>query len=123
MEFTDLHEKNQFYKFQNEIQQFNNNCYYNKSTTILLESIKCFEDHPGLHYLLALTYYNCKEYLKATECLKTAIYYDENNNKYLGLIGCCFFQINDFESAFNYAKKAYEIDNYNLDAILTLGKI
>ena len=123
MDYTNLHEKKQFDKFQNEIQQYNNNCYYNKSTSILLESIKCFTDHPGLHYLLALTYYNCKEYLKATECLKTAIYYDENNNKYLGLIGCCFFQINDFESAFNYAKKAYEIDNYNLDAILTLGKI
>jgi len=123
MDYTNLHDKNQFDKFQNEIQQYNNNCYYNKSTSILLESIKCFTDHPGLHYLLALTYYKCKEYLKATECLKTAIYYDKNNNKYLGLIGCCFFQINDFESAFNYAKKAYEIDNYNLDAILTLGKI
>ena len=123
MDYTNLHDKRQFDKFQNEIQQYNNNCHYNKSTSILLESIKCFEDHPGLHYLLALTYYNCKEYLKATECLKTAIYYDENNNKYLGLIGCCFFQINDFESAYNYSKKAYEIDNCNLDAIITLGKI
>jgi len=123
MEFTDLHDKKQFYKFQSEIQQYNNNCNYNKSTTILLGAIKCFEDHPGLHYLLALTYYNCKEYLNATECLKTAIYYDENNNKYLGLIGCCFFEINDFESAFNYSKKAYEIDNNNLEAIITLGKI
>lgn len=123
MDYTNLHDKTQFHRFQSEIQQFNNNCNYNKSITILLESIKCFEDHPGLHYLLALTYYNCKEYLKATECLKTAIYYDENNNKYLGLIGCCFFQINDFESAYNYSKKAYELDNYNLDAIITLGKI
>jgi len=123
MDYTNLHDKRQFDKFQNEIQQYNNNCHYNKSTSILLESIKCFKDHPGLHYLLALTYYNCKEYLKATECLKTAIYYDENNNKYLGLIGCCFFQINDFESAYNYSKKAYEIDNCNLDAIITLGKI
>jgi AAA+ superfamily predicted ATPase/TPR repeat protein len=123
MDYTNLHDKTQFHRFQSEIQQFNNNCNYNKSITILLESIKCFEDHPGLHYLLALTYYNCKEYLKATECLKTAIFYDENNNKYLGLIGCCFFQINDFESAYNYSKKAYELDNYNLDAIITLGKI
>lgn len=41
----------------------------------------------------------------------------------LGLIWCCFFQINDFESVYNYARKAYEIDNYNLDAIITLGKI
>lgn len=123
MDYTNLHDKNQFDKFQTEIQQFNNNCNYNKSIPILLESIKCFGDHPGLHYLLALTYYNCKEYLKATECLKTAIYYDENNNKYLGLIGCCFFQINDLESAYNYSKKAYELDNYNLDAIITLGKI
>lgn len=123
MEFTDLHDKIQFQKFQNEIQQYNNNCSYAKSTTILIDAIKCFKDHPGLHYLLALTYYNCKEYLKATECLKTAIYYDENNNKYLGLIGCCFFEINDFESAYNYSKKAYELDNYNLDSIITLGKI
>lgn len=123
MDYTNLHDKTQFDRFQSEIQQFNNNRNYNKSITILLESIKCFEDHPGLHYLLALTYYNCKEYLKATECLKTAIFYDENNNKYLGLIGCCFFQINDFESAYNYSKKAYELDNYNLDAIITLGKI
>ncbi|WP_238916034.1 AAA family ATPase [Clostridium sp. YIM B02555] len=123
MEFTNLHDRSQFYRFQNEIQQYNNNCLYSKSTTILREAIKCFTDHPGLHYLLALTYYNCKEYLKATDCLKTAIYYDENNNKYLGLIGCCFFEINDFESAYNYAKKAYELDNYNLNAIITLGKI
>lgn len=123
MEFTNLHDKTQFHKLQNEIQQYNNNCYYNKSTTILLEAIKCFQDHPGLHYLLALTYYNCKEYLKATEHLKTAIYYDENNNKYLGLIGCCFFEINDFESSYNYSRKAYELDNYNLDAIIILGKI
>lgn len=123
MEFTDLHDKIQFQKFQNEIQQYNNNCSYAKSTTILIDSIKCFKDHPGLYYLLALTYYNCKEYLKATECLKTAIYYDENNNKYLGLIGCCFFEINDFENAYNYSKKAYELDNCNLDSIITLGKI
>ncbi|OPJ62653.1 AAA family ATPase [Clostridium chromiireducens] len=123
MDYTDLHDKMQFHRFQSEIQQYNNNRFYNKSTTILSEAIKCFGDHPGLHYLLALTYYYCKEYLKATECLKTAIYYDENNNKYLGLIGCCFFQINDFESAYNYSKKAYELDHYNLDAIITLGKI
>jgi AAA+ superfamily predicted ATPase len=123
MDYTNLHDKNQFNKFQSEIQKFNNNCNYNKSIPILLESIKCFENHPGLHYLLALTYYNCKEYLKATECLKTAIYYDENNDKYLGLIGCCFFQINDFESAYNYSKKAYELDHCNLDSVITLGKI
>jgi len=123
MDYTDLHDKMQFHRFQSEIQQYNNNRFYNKSTTILSEAIKCFSDHSGLHYLLALTYYNCKEYLKATDCLKTAIYYDENNNKYLGLIGCCFFQINDFESAYNYSKKAYELDHYNLDAIITLGKI
>lgn len=123
MEYTNLHDKIQFNKFQNEIQQYNNNCFYNKSTKILNEAIKCFQDHPGLHYLLALTYYNCKEYLKATECLKKAIFYDENNNKYLGLIGCCFFEINDFESAYNFSKKAYELDNCNLDAIITLGKI
>ncbi|EKQ58239.1 MULTISPECIES: AAA family ATPase [unclassified Clostridium] len=123
MEYTDLHDKIQFHRFQNEIQQYNNKRFYNQSTTIISEAIKCFSDHPGLHYLLALTYYNCKEYLKATECLKTAIYYDENNDKYLGLIGCCFFQINDFESAYNFSKKAYELDHYNLDAIITLGKI
>jgi AAA+ superfamily predicted ATPase len=123
MDYTDLHDITQFHKFQSEIQKYNNNRFYNKSTNILSEAIKCFSDHPGLHYLLALTYYNCKEYLKATECLKTAIYYDENNNKYLGLIGCCFFQINDFESAYNFSKKAYELDNKNLDAIITLGKI
>ncbi|OOM77966.1 AAA family ATPase [Clostridium sp. BL-8] len=123
MEFTNLHDKMQFHKFQSEIQQYNNNCFYDKSTKILLGAINCFNDHPGLHYLLALTYYNCKEYLKATECLKKAIYYDENNNKYLGLIGCCFFEINDFENSYNYSKKAYELDNYNLDAIITLGKI
>ena len=123
MEFTNLHDKMQFHKFQNEIQQYNNNCFYDKSTKILLGAINCFNDHPGLHYLLALTYYNCKEYLKATECLKKAIYYDENNDKYLGLIGCCFYEINDFESSYNYEKKAYELDNYNLEAIITLGKI
>lgn len=123
MDYTDLHDKIQFHRFQNEIQQYNNKRFYNESTTILSEAIKCFSNHPGLYYLLALTYYNCKEYLKATECLKTAIYYDENNNKYLGLIGCCFFQINDFENSYNYAKKAYELDNCNLDAIITLGKI
>lgn len=123
MEYTNLHDKIQFQKFQNEIEQYNNNCFFDKSTKILCDAIRCFNDHSGLYYLLALTYYNSKEYLKATDCLKKAIYYDENNNKYLGLIACCFFEINDFENAYNYSKKAYEIDNYNLNAIITLGKI
>ena len=63
------------------------------------------------------------EYLKATECLKKAINYDEKNNKYLGLIGCCLFNTGDYENAFNYSRKAFELDNRNLDAIITLGKI
>lgn len=123
MEYTNLHENDQFEKFQKEIQSYNNFGYYNRSVVILSNAIGCFPNHPGLYYLLALTYYNSKEYLKATECLKKAINYDEKNNKYLGLIGCCLFNTGDYENAFNYSRKAFELDNRNLDAIITLGKI
>lgn len=123
MEYTNLHENDQFEKFQKEIQSYNNFGYFNRSVVILSNAIGCFPSHPGLYYLLALTYYNSKEYLKATECLKKAIIYDEKNNKYLGLIGCCLFKISDYENAFNYSKKAFELDSRNLDAIITLGKI
>ena len=123
MEYTNLHENDQFERFQKEIQSYNNFGYYNRSVVILSNAIGCFPNHPGLYYLLALTYYNSKEYLKATECLKNAINYDEKNNKYLGLIGCCLFNTGDYENAFNYSRKAFELDNRNLDAIVTLGKI
>jgi len=123
MEYTNLHKNDQFEKFQEEIQSYNNFGYFNRSVSILSNAISCFPNHPGIHYLLALTYYNSKEYLKATECLKKAIKYDEKNNKYLGLIGCCLFNIGDYENAFNYSRKAFDLDNRNLDSIITLGKI
>lgn len=123
MEYTNLHKNDQFTKFQEEIQSYNNFGYFNRSISILSNAISCFPNHPGLHYLLALTYYNSKEYLKATKCLEKAINYDEKNNKYLGLIGCCLFKIGDYENAFNYSRKAFELDNRNLDSIITLGAI
>ena len=123
MEYTDLFDNRQFAKFQHEIEKYNANCNYNKSTSIIIEAIRCFEKHPGLYYILALTYYKSNEYLRATECLKRAIYLDDNNYKYLSLIGCCFFNINDYENAYNYSIKAYELDDKNVDAIITLGKL
>ncbi len=123
MEYTNLREAKQFDKFSDEIQNYNNCGYFRRSTMILKNALSCFPNHPGLYYLLSLTYYNCHEYLKATESLKKAIKYDEKNNKYLGLIGCCFFKIGDYESAFNYSKKALEVDSNTIDALVTLGKI
>lgn len=123
MEYTNLREINQFDKFSEEIQSYNNCGYFQRSVLILKNAIHCFPGHPGLYYLLSLTYYNCKEYLKATDSLKSAIEYDDKNDTYLGLIGCCFFKVGDYESAFNYSKKALEIDSNNIDALVTLGKI
>ena len=123
MKYTDLFDINQFMKFRGEIEKYNNFQYYNCSTSILKNSIKCFPDHPGLHYLLALTYFNCKEYVKATETFKKAMKLDELKNEHLSLISCCFFMMNDLESSYNYAWKAYEIDNNDVDAIVTLGRI
>ncbi|HCW53630.1 MAG TPA: stage V sporulation protein K, partial [Clostridium sp.] len=123
MKYTDLFDINQFMKFRSEIEKYNNFQYYNRSTAILKSSIKCFPAHPGLHYLLALTYFNCKEYVKATENFKKGMKLDELKNEYLGLISCCFFMMNDLENSYNYAWKAYEIDNNDVDAIVTLGRI
>jgi len=123
MEYTNLFNSDQFIKFKNEIEKYNNFQYYNQSTAIIKNSIKCFPDHSGLYYLLALTYFNCREYIKATDNFKKGISYDKQKNEYLGLISRCFFMINDLESSYNYAWKAYEIDNCDIDAIVTLGKI
>ena len=114
MKYTDLFDVSQFIQFKNEIEKYNNFQYYNQSTAILKNSINCFPTHPGLHYLLALTYFNCKEYIKAAENFKKGMRLDELKNQYLGLISCCFFMMNDLESSYNYAWKAYEIDNNDL---------
>ena len=123
MEYTNLFDNDQFVKFKNEIEKYNNFQYYNQSTAILKNSINCFPSHPGLYYLLALTYFNCKEYVKAADNFKIGISLDKEKNEYLGLISSCFFMMNDLESSYNYAWKAYEVNNYDIDAIVTLGKI
>lgn len=123
MEYTNLFDGKQFVKFKNEIEKYNDYQYFNQSTAILKNSINCFPNHPGLYYLLALTYFNCKEYLKATENFQRAISLDAENNEYLGLISSCFYMMNDLENSYNYAWKAYEINNSDIDAVITLGRI
>lgn len=123
MEYTNLFDDIQFVRFKNEIEKYNNYQYYNQSTAILRNSINCFPNHPGLYYLLALTYFHCKEYIKAAENFQKGISLDAEKNEYLGLISSCFYMMNDLENSYNYAWKAYEINNYDIDAVITLGKI
>ena len=123
MEYTDLFDMSQFNKFKHEIQCCNDFMSFSQSTAILKNSINCFPCHPGLHYLLALTYFKCNEYIKGSQCFEQAIQYDKKSNTYLGLISCILFQINDIENAYNYAYKAFEMNKKNIDAAVTLGKI
>ena len=123
MEYTDLFDMSQFNKFKHEIQCCNDFMSFSQSTAILKNSISCFPHHPGLYYLLALTYFKCHEYIKGSQCFEKAIQYDKKSNRYLGIISCILFQINDIENAYNYACKAFEINKNNIDAAVTLGKI
>lgn len=123
MEYTDLHEDEQFKRFKEEIQRYNDMHSFNECVSILRTAISCFKDHPGLYYLMAITYYNSKEYLKACKNLQKAIKLDVTNSKYYGLLSCCFYKVNDYESAYTYARKGFIIDKYNIDCLVTLGKL
>ncbi|MGG7187222.1 AAA family ATPase, partial [Clostridium butyricum] len=90
---------------------------------ILKNSISCFPCHPGLYYLLALTYFKCNEYIKGSECFQKGITYDKKSNRYLGLVSCIFYEINDVENSYSYAYKALEINKKDIDAVITLGRI
>jgi len=96
---------------------------FNQSTAILKNSISCFPCHPGLYYLLALTYFKCNEYIKGSECFQKGITYDKKSNRYLGLVSCIFYEINDVENSYSYAYKALEINKKDIDAVITLGRI
>ncbi|WP_244832935.1 AAA family ATPase [Clostridium sp. BJN0001] len=123
MEYTNLHEDKQFNKFKEEIQRYNDMHNFYECIVVLKTAISCFKNHPGLYYLMALTYYNSKEYLKACSNLKKAIKFDVTNSKYYGLLSCCFYKVNDYESAYTYARKGFIIDKYNTDCLVTLGKL
>ncbi|MEO2603863.1 AAA family ATPase [Clostridium butyricum] len=123
MEYTDLFNIKQFNKFKHEIQYCNDFMLFNQSTAILKNSISCFRCHPGLYYLLALTYFKCNEYIKGSECFQKGITYDKKSNRYLGLVSCIFYEINDVENSYSYAYKALEINKKDIDAVITLGRI
>ena len=123
MEYTDLFNIKQFNKFKHEIQYCNDFMLFNQSTAILKNSISCFPCHPGLYYLLALTYFKCNEYIKGSECFQKGITYDKKSNRYLGLVSCIFYEINDVENSYSYAYKALEINKKDIDAVITLGRI
>ncbi|MDU1339465.1 MAG: AAA family ATPase [Clostridium butyricum] len=123
MEYTDLFNIKQFNKFKHEIHYCNDFMLFNQSTAILKNSISCFPCHPGLYYLLALTYFKCNEYIKGSECFQKGITYDKKSNRYLGLVSCIFYEINDVENSYSYAYKALEINKKDIDAVITLGRI
>jgi len=123
LEYTDLFNIKQFNKFKHEIQYCNDFMLFNQSTAILKNSISCFPCHPGLYYLLALTYFKCNEYIKGSECFQKGITYDKKSNRYLGLVSCIFYEINDVENSYSYAYKALEINKKDIDAVITLGRI
>ena len=123
MEYTDLFDIKQFNKFKHEIQCCNDYMSFSQSTAILKNSISCFPCHPGLYYLLSLTYFKSNEYIKGSECFEVGIKYDTKSNMYLGLVSCILYEINDIENSYNYAYKAIELNKNNIDAAITLGKI
>lgn len=123
MEYINLFDKVQFNKIKNEVMNYINFREFNKCTAILESSINCFPNHPGLYYLLSVIYINAKEYVKADKSFKKAIVLDKEKNQYYSLIGLYLLGINDIDNSYNYAYKAYELDNRDLDAIIVLGKI
>ena len=123
MKYINLFDKVQFNEMKKEIMNYSNFREFNKCTTILESSINCFPSHPGLYYLLSIIYLNGKEYVKADKNFKKAIVLDKEKDQYLSLISLYFLGINDIENSYNYAYKAYELDNKDLDAIIVLGRI
>lgn len=123
MEYIDLFDKAQFNKLKREIMHYSDYKNFNQCTLLLEKSIDCFPAHAGLYYLLSVIYVNAKEYLKAQESFKKAVVLDKEKSEYFSLISLYFLGINDLESSYNYAYKAYELDNKDIDAVIVLGRI
>ena len=103
MEYTDLFDIEQFDKFKHEIQCCNDHMSFSQSAAILKSSLGCFPCHPGLYYLLAITYFKSNEYIKGSEYFELGIKYDKKSNNYLGLVSCILYEINDIENSYSYA--------------------
>lgn len=123
MEYIDLFNKSQFNKIKKEILRYSDYQNYNQCTMLLEKSIKCFPTHAGLYYLLAVIYVKAKEYFKAQESFNKAVVLDKDKTDYFSLISMYFLGINDLENSYNYAYKAYELDNKDVEAIIVLARI
>lgn len=123
MEYTNLFDVKQFNSIKREIMTYNDFKQFTRCELLLEKSIACFPNHPGLYYLLSVIYVNAKEYLKAAESFKKAVILDNNKKEFLSLISMYFLGINDIETSYSFAIKAYELNKNDLDAIIVLGKI
>lgn len=123
MEYVNLFDNTQFNKIKKEIMSYSDYKNFNGCTLLLEKSIECFPSHPGLYYLLSVIYVNAKEYIKAQESFKKAVVLDKDKREYFSLISMYFLGINDIENSYSYAYKAYQLNKYDIDAIIVLGRI
>ncbi|SFU77452.1 AAA+-type ATPase, SpoVK/Ycf46/Vps4 family [Clostridium sp. DSM 8431] len=123
MEYVNLFDNTQFNKIKKEIMSYGDYKNFSECTLLLEKSIECFPAHPGLYYLLSVIYVNAKEYIKAQESFKKAVILDKDKREYFSLISMYFLGINDIESSYSYAYKAYQLDKYDIDAVIVLGRI
>lgn len=123
MDYSRLYNEQDFQKFQEQIERDIDVGMTNKAISKLLEALKHCHNHAGVYYLLGFVYYKAKDYMKSTQYLKQAIYFEPNNDVYVGLLSVSFFELADYEQAQSYAEQAYEMNPNNIDALLTLARI
>ncbi|MBN2546136.1 MAG: tetratricopeptide repeat protein [Spirochaetes bacterium] len=71
--------------------------------------------------LLGLIYFKNKEFTRALKEFTDALESEEETGKIYAALSCVYHYMNEKEKAFNYAKQAFDIDPYNLNAKNTYG--
>lgn len=76
------------------------------------------------NYYLGKYYYTEHEYNKSIKVLQNALSKNKKNNAILyGLISRCYYNLNDFNHAEEFAKKSRKIKPNNEDSLITLGDL
>ncbi|MGH4120823.1 AAA family ATPase [Clostridium sp.] len=123
MNFKNLYNKQDFEGFRLKIENDINNGLINKSINILLDCVKNCPDHSGIYFLTGKAFYSNKEYNKAIQYFKQAIYYDELNDEYQAIAGITCYYNDSCEEAYKYSKSSNEINPKNIQSLITLGLI
>lgn len=121
MDYNSLYKKSNFENFQLEIENNIQKGLISKSIFILLECIKYCPDHPGIYYLISKTYFHNEEYNKSLNYINQALYYNAEDDEYLGLAAIINYYLQNYDKAKEYATKANIKNGNNIQALITLA--